>query len=410
MLHWEETFWSALRAAGMPEVPEQFSVVPLPQKIPHSILSEMAAFIRTFDRVTGRRAWQEKVTAQCPEMVRVPRPEVCFFSAWDFHLPPELPGNWQLIEFNDNGSGLLLAGLINAIFYERAPASERADLEPPLTFPELSDWVAELVEAEARGFFGAFPQGIFLILDDAQSLHSGKFRSELRLMRDEWRRRGWQVAIASPEETEWNGGRLLLKGQGVSFVVNRSTDFFWHSEAFSALRKAYKAGSVYVAPNPFTYATRSDKRLLEFLSLPDWDEQLGIEPQERVFLNAHVPETYLLREDNLPAIAARKQEFFFKPLYGFASRGVLPSSQVGLSRLRRLLKQGKPYVAQKKVPKSVLCLADSSTHLWTDLRVWAYRGEIFLLSGRASRDREGLNLAPPGGWLPTCIQVKEEDE
>jgi hypothetical protein len=392
----------------MPEVPEQFSVVPFPQKISQSILAEMATFIRTFDRVTSRRAWQEKVTPHSPEISHAPRREVCFFSAWDFHLPSELPGNWQLIEFNDNGSGLLLAGLINAIFFELAPESERRTLKPPLTFPSLNAWVVNLVETEARRFFGTFPQGIFLILDDAQSLQTGKFRSELRLMRDGWRQQGWRVEIASPQETNCNGERLFLKGEEVSFVVNRSTDFFWHSEAFCALRKAYEAGSIYVAPNPFTYSTRSDKRLLEFLSLPHWDEELGIEPQERILLNAHVPETYLLREDNLEAIAARKEEFFFKPLYGFASRGVLPSSQVGLSRLRRLLKQGKPYVAQKKVVKSLLCLPDSSTHLWADLRVWAYRGEIFLLSGRGSCDPELLDLTPPGGWLPTYMKVEEK--
>ena len=405
MPSWEETFWSALRTAGMPEVPEQFSVVSFPQKIPQPILADIAAFISTFDRVTGRKAWQEKITARSPKIARLTRQEVCFFSAWDFHLPPELPGEWQLIEFNDNGSGLLLAGLINAIFYELAPESERNALEPPLTFSALSEWVANIVEMEVRRFFGTFPQGIFLILDDAESLRSGKFLSELKLMCDWWRRRGWQVEMAAPEQTESDGRRLFVKGQEVSVVVNRSTDFFWHSEAFSAIKKAYEAGSIYVAPNPFTYATRSDKRLLEFLSLSYWDEELGIEPQERILLNAHVPETYVLREENLEAIAARKKAFFFKPLYGFASRGVLTSSQVGRSRLRRLLKQGKPYVAQKKVPKSRLYLPDREAYLWADLRVWAYRGEIFLLSGRASCQPERLDLTLPGGWLPTLIEV-----
>ena len=125
-------------------------------------------------------------------------------------------------------------------------------------------------------------------------------------------------------------------------------------------------------------------------------------------MNAHVPETYLLREDNLEAIGAQKKEFFFKPLYGFASRGVLPSSQVGVSRLRRLLKQGKPYVAQKKVAKSLLRLPNRDAHLWGDLRVWAYRGEIFSLSGRASCHPERLDLNLPGGWLPTFIKVEEK--
>ena len=404
MASWEKTFHSALRAAGMPAVPEEFSVVPFPQTISQPIEAELTTFIRIFDRVTSRTVWQEKVTAHCLPIARLTRPEVCFFSAWDFHLPSAATGSWQLIEFNDNGSGLLLAGLINAIFYDLAPESERNELEPPLTIPLLRDQVANLIETEARRFFGAFPQGVFLLLDDAKSLAGGKFSSELRLMRDWWRQRGWPVAIASPAETTWDGQRLLCQGQPVSVVINRSTDFFWHSEVFSPLHKAYLAGTVYVTPNPFTYATRSDKRLLEFLSLPDWDEELGIEPQERIVLNAHVPNTYLLREDNLETIAARKEEFFFKPLYGFASRGVLPSSQVGRKRLRRLLQQGQSYVAQKKVAKSRLLLPDCDTPLWTDLRVWADRGEIFLLSGRASCAQERLDLTPPGGWLPTFVQ------
>jgi hypothetical protein len=47
----------------------------------------------------------------------------------------------------------------------------------------------------------------------------------------------------------------------VAFVVNRSTDFFWASDDFTGLRKAYESGAVYMAPNPFTYATRSERRM-----------------------------------------------------------------------------------------------------------------------------------------------------
>ena len=44
---------------------------------------------------------------------------------------------------------------------------------------------------------------------------------------------------------------------------------------------------------------------------------------------------------------------------------------------------------------------DDGERLWTDLRVWAYRGEIVLVSGRGSRRPDRLDLKPPGGWLPT---------
>jgi hypothetical protein len=62
-------------------------------------------------------------------------------------------------------------------------------------------------------------------------------------------RRGWRADLGCPAEVRWDGQQLLLKGEAVSFIVNRSTDFFWQSEDFCALRKAYHAGRVYVAPN-----------------------------------------------------------------------------------------------------------------------------------------------------------------
>jgi len=163
------------------------------------------------------------------------------------------------------------------------------------------------------------------------------------------------------------------------------------------LRTAHETGRVYAAPNPFTYSTRSDKRLLEWLSSPDLDGELGVEPGER--RSAHVPETCVLTAETVDRLADRKLDFVFKPAHGFAGRGLLDSSAVGRARLRQLLRRGETYVAQQRVARPSLRL-DGVT-LWTDLRIWAYRGEIFLISGRGSRRADRLDLRPPGGWIPT---------
>jgi len=395
----KEKFFAALHASGMPEVPHDFSVVPSAQLIPHATLVEIDDFIRLFDRVTTRAAWQQAVTAPAPEIAQTRRAEICFFTAWDFHLSPEQ--GWQLIECNDNGSGFLFAALINRLFYELSDLAQERSIEPPASVGAFKEQLATLIEREIKGFFGAFPDGLCFVLDTSDALRGGKFYREFILLRDLLRNRGWRSEIGTPDDLRWDGHYLLLDRQPVVFVINRSTDFFWEGEAFSPLRAAYLAGKVYVAPNPFTYATRSDKRLLEFLSLPNWDQQLGILPDERVLLSAHVPATYLLREENLDGIATKKAGFFFKPAHGFASHGVLISSQVGKGRLRQLLRKGSVYVAQKTVPKPTLVSEDGKVTLWTDLRVWAYGGERYLISGRASKQRDRLDLAPPGGWLPT---------
>ena len=89
---------------------------------------------------------------------------------------------------------------------------------------------------------------MFLVLDDAESLQRVKFFQELQLLNDLFCQRGWQSEITGPSELQWNGRTLLCTGRAVSFIVNRSTDFFWQSKVFSALCTAYQAGQVYIAP------------------------------------------------------------------------------------------------------------------------------------------------------------------
>jgi hypothetical protein len=89
----------------MRDVPERFSVALVPQVVPRALLAAIESFIRVFDRVTTRPAWQEAITASGPAIARQRRSEVCFFSAWDFHLPPERPDRFQLISATTTARG-----------------------------------------------------------------------------------------------------------------------------------------------------------------------------------------------------------------------------------------------------------------------------------------------------------------
>ena len=53
-----QSFYVALQDAGMPEVPEEFSVVRRHQVIPSAVLAEISDFIVSFDRVTTGEAWR----------------------------------------------------------------------------------------------------------------------------------------------------------------------------------------------------------------------------------------------------------------------------------------------------------------------------------------------------------------
>lgn len=393
-----QEFWSRLRAGGIPGVPDEFSVTFAHQVIPAAVLDEIDAFIRVFEDVTTRPVWQEAVVGSSGQSVPAHRPEVCFFSAWDFHLPPD--GPWQVIEFNDNGSGLLFAGLINECYHAVLEPDLEAVVEAPPSAAELKQHIIRMVRREAEDFFGRMPDGLFLVLDEPDALERGKFQREMEMLRELFHGEGWRADVGSTADLEWDGTWLRHRGEPVSFIVNRSTDFFLEKEVTRALRDAFLSGDVYVAPSPFTYATRSDKRLLEFLSLPHRDSELGVGAGERAVLSRHIPETHLLRPDNIDSLAADRERFAFKPMRSHASRGFLPSARVGRSRLQRLVRRGEDYVAQRKVGRPRIPLGGDG-HVWADLRVWAYRGERVLLSGRTSVDENSLDLRPPAGWLPT---------
>ena len=391
-----DDFRNALVAEGLPRSGE-YSVALAPQFVDAKTLAGIEAFVRVFDQVTARESWLTAALASAPASARISLGEVCFFSAWDFHLPP-VGGAW-LIEFNDNGSGFLYAAIVNSLFYDAAGLAREPRIARPATVAVFHDRISFLLDQEAKALFGVRPNGLVLILDDKESLAAGKFRGEHKLLAALLAERGWETAIGPPDETRFDGRRLTFSGRPVALVINRSTDFFWSSEPFGALRAARAERAVYVAPNPFTYATRSDKGLLPWLSSSDRDAELGIEPEERRVLFAHVPETRLLAAGGIEDLADRKAEFVFKPRRGFASRGLLDSAAIGQARLRRLVRDGEDYVAQRRIDKGEIEI--DSRRLWTDLRVWAYQGEILMVSGRASRRPDRLDLSPPGGWIPT---------
>ena len=87
-------FLAALGGAGMLE---GFSVARQPQVVPAGLVADIAGFIRVFDTMTGRHAWRAAAQSDAPAIAQAQRREVCFFSAWDFHHPPE--GGFQRIEF-----------------------------------------------------------------------------------------------------------------------------------------------------------------------------------------------------------------------------------------------------------------------------------------------------------------------
>ena len=183
--------------------------MPAAQTIRREIIEEIEAFIRVFDAVTTRASWVDRMLRELPPAGQKRR-EVCFFSAWDFHIPPSSPKCWQLIEFNDNGSGFMFAARINRCFYELAGLEGDRSIEAIPQLPEFGHRLLKMVEQEARGFHDDIPDGLFLILDDSQSLQAGKFRREHLLLRDLFRQWGRSCEIGAPEDLQVDRRRAVV--------------------------------------------------------------------------------------------------------------------------------------------------------------------------------------------------------
>ena len=200
-------------------------------------------------------------------------------------------------------------------------------------------------------------------------MRTGRFRGELGLLRDLLRKGGRRAEIGALEQTSWDGGRLRFDGDIVAFVVNRSTDFLWEGKAFEAMRTAYGAGTVYAGAQSVQLRHAATSACWSCFRRRSGTTNSGSTPKTGAWLRR--------------ARAHRQWS---------GRRG----------RLRRLVKQGVGYVAQKHIGKPRL--ETDNGPLWTDLRVWVYRGAPYLASGRASTRPDRLDLAPPGGWLPTYVR------
>src|SRR5271166_3713571 len=60
-------FFAALEDAGLPPVPQEFSVVPRCQVIKADFLQQIARFIAVFGRVIARDAWRMAACRDAPE-------------------------------------------------------------------------------------------------------------------------------------------------------------------------------------------------------------------------------------------------------------------------------------------------------------------------------------------------------
>jgi len=320
----------------------------------------------------GIRALWQRIVAADPRAESRP-----LLLSYDVHPAPEGP---VLIEVNTNAGGLL-----TAIQAARLANACCADWERDL----LEQRLVELFRRDLLGSDAA-ATGTVAIVDDR--LAEQALLPEMHAIAGLLRPHAAQVIVVDAAELTYEAGALRHRATAIDRVYWRSTDFLVADPAHAPVRRALDEGRLVLAPSPEAYTAIADKR--RFL---DWSRQPELSRAGGAAFC--IAETRRLDEQPVEAWYADRANWVFKPVSGYASRGVYVGRSISRRKLADL--PAAQYLAQRYAPHPVL---DRSGREWKyDVRFFADRGQVI---GAAARLFAGqvVGMKEPGsGFAPIRV-------
>ena len=363
-------------------------------------IEQMKAVIAAINHVAELDCYRDKVLQWVPDIAATSPGPKGVFLGYDFHLTNDGP---KLIEVNTNAGGALL--LLHVASAQKACCSEvenfvtgrldAADLE--LAFVDMfrNELRAQMPGNELRC--------VGIVDENPVKQYLGP---EFILFQEMFLRHGIDAVIAGPEQFEIHGGRLHAQGKELDLVYNRLTDFYLQTESCSTLNDAYKSGVAAFTPNPHTHAIFANKRNLTILSDATCLRALGANRESIRVLASSVPKTRLVTQDNADDLWARRRQLFFKPYWGYGSRGTYKGAKLTKKTWASII--AADYIAQELVlPSERLVVVDGDQRaMKLDVRCYVYGGEIQLLGARMYRGQT-TNFRTDGGGLAAVFTAPE---
>jgi len=342
------------------------------------------------------------VRAWAPATARHETAAAGVFMGYDFHLGQSGP---QLIEINTNaGGGLLNAALAQA---QIACCEEVAAILPGVhPAPTLEQDFVDMFRQEWRAERGDAPLGRIAIVDEnplSQFLYP-----EFLLFKKLFERHGLQAVVCDPAELRFEAGVLRHDEGRVDLVYNRLTDFGLEEAANAVLRAAWLAGAAVLTPHPRAHALFADKRNLSLLTDETALAGMGVDEATRAVLLAGIPRTRLVRSEDAEDLWARRRQLFFKPAAGYGSKAAYRGDKLTRRVFEEILEGG--YVAQDLVPPSERRIGPEAApvDLKLDLRNYAYRGRVQLVTARLYQGQTTNFRTPGGGFAPVLTVPRME--
>lgn len=377
-------------AAGLlAERPHLFSNVPA--FVSPDDFRSMAGMISAIEAASALAEWRRRVFARAGDAAaRIEFGPKGVFMGYDFHLGEDGP---KLIEVNTNAGGAYLNAALRRAQLECCMGGS-ADL------PDFDRAVRDMFLEEWRlaGRAGA-PHRAAIVDDSPQTQY---LYPEFLLAARHFRKFGIDAMVADAADLEYDGRRLIHRGETIELVYNRLVDFSLADPKHGALRAAYLDGAVVVTPSPDRHALLADKRNLVLLSdrsaLADW----GLRADHLAALEG-VPRTVTVEEANADSLWAERRRLVFKPVAGAGGKGVWRGDKITRGVWRDVIAGG--YVAQDFAPpcRRSTPEGERAFDLKMDVRVFAYSGRPLLLAARLYEGQTTNFRTPGGGFAPIHI-------
>ncbi len=355
-------------------------------------IGQMDAVIQAIEKVTRLPGFRQRVLGWVPDIARNDKGPHGVFFGYDFHLTKDGP---RLIEVNTNAGGALLLLHLAGAQQACCHAVEKF-VAGPFELDNIEQAFVEMFRDEMRAQGEHRELGCIAIVDEDPQTQF--LRPEFTLFQHLFSQSGIDAIIAGPEDFKMAEGRLAAAGKAVDLVYNRLTDFYLQSDACAVLRGAYESGAAAFTPGPRTHALYANKRNLTLLGDDAALAAFGADESTRRTLAAAVPRAELVTRDNAAALWAERRHLFFKPVWGFGSRGTYKGDKLTKKTWASILES--EYIAQELVPPSERLLVIDGEHaaLKIDVRCYVYRGRIQLLGARLYRGQT-TNFRTDGGGL-----------
>ena len=352
--------------------------------------AEIVRTVSLLFRLSRSEAYQRAVDVGVGETALHRPGNAAVFMGYDFHLGEKGP---RLIEVNTNAGGALLNGLHTAALCD--PAKLACLCRDLLPVESMEDRIVRTFRSELAAVRG--PQAVLGRLAIADDAPEEQFlRSEFGLFRELFARAGIEALVCDTRE-------IPLR-DGVDLVYLRDTDFLLETERTAALRRAYLDGSVVVTPSPREHHLLANKARLALFSDAAALRGLGLGAEEAAFLARIVPESVPLEVLGLERAWGERREWVFKPVAGYASRGVYRGDKVSRRKLEEIAAAGG-YLAQRRVEPAAIPVqtADGPLRMKFDVRAYAYRDEVLLLGARVYQGQVTNLRTPGGGFSAICV-------